>query len=176
MTMRQMTSLFSPCMPCRRVLITVANPTMEMTLSDPSPVSGPAPAATHPNGAVTIRGLTPALKSRLRVRAAHNDRSMEAEARAILEAALAAPEEDTTDLAAFARALFASLGGLELDPPPRDPVRHPPGFAMPAAETQATAAPAPASPAGAAKKPRPPANKRAAPKRRPAAGTGGRHR
>ncbi len=41
--------------------------------------------------AVTVRGLSPELKARLRVRAAHNARSMEAEARAILEAALSTP-------------------------------------------------------------------------------------
>ena len=66
------------------------------------------PADTAPAGtAVTVRGLAPELKAKLRVRAAHNARSMEAEARAILEAALSAPEEDPTDLAAFSRALFA---------------------------------------------------------------------
>ncbi|WP_376100679.1 hypothetical protein ACE7GA_27060 (plasmid) [Roseomonas sp. CCTCC AB2023176] len=91
----------------------------------------PAPSSTgspSPSGAVTIRGLAPDLKSRLRVRAAHNARSMEAEARAILEAALAAPEEDPTDLAAFARGLFAPLGGVELNLPPREPARDPPAF------------------------------------------------
>ena len=44
-----------------------------------------------PGNAVTVRGLSPELKARLRVRAAHNARSMEAEARAILEAALSPP-------------------------------------------------------------------------------------
>ncbi len=82
---------------------------------------------TAPAGAaVTVRGLAPELKARLRVRAAHNARSMEAEARAILEAALAAPEEDPTDLAAFARGLFAPLGGVEFELPPREPAREPP--------------------------------------------------
>ena len=73
-------------------------------------------------GAITVRGLAPELKARLRVRAAHNARSMEAEARAILEAALAAPEEEATDLASFARDLFAPLGGvIELELPTREP-------------------------------------------------------
>jgi len=76
--------------------------------------------------AVTIRGLAPQLKSLLRVRAAHNDRSMEAEARAILEAALSAPDEDATDFGAFARGLFAPLGGVELELPARGPAREPP--------------------------------------------------
>ena len=87
------------------------------------PTAGP-PA----RGAVTIRGLAPDLKARLRVRAAHNDRSMEAEARAILEAALVAPEADTTDLGTFARRLFAPLGGVELDLPAREVARDPPDF------------------------------------------------
>jgi plasmid stability protein len=79
------------------------------------------------HSAVTIRGLAPGLKARLRVRAAHNDRSMEAEARAILEAALAVPE-DEVDLATFARALFAPLGGMELELPSREIARDPPEF------------------------------------------------
>ena len=81
---------------------------------------------TLPGNAVTIRGLTPELKARLRVRAAHNARSMEAEARAILEATLSAPDDDTTDLGAFARGLFAPIGGIELELPSRAPPRQPP--------------------------------------------------
>ena len=80
---------------------------------------------------VTVRGLAPELKARLRIRAAHNARSMEAEARAILETALSLPEEDTTDLAAFARNLFTPLGGVELELPARAPLRDPPAFALP---------------------------------------------
>jgi hypothetical protein len=53
---------------------------------------------------------------------------MEAEARAILEAALAAPEEEATDLASFARGLFAPLGGVELELPIRGPARESPDF------------------------------------------------
>ena len=81
-------------------------------------------------GAVTIRGLAPDLKSRLRVRAAHNARSMEAEARAILESALSGPDDDPTDLGAFARGLFAPLGGVELEMPARGPARAPPTLAV----------------------------------------------
>lgn len=55
---------------------------------------------------------------------------MEAEARAILEVALAAPEEDSTDLAAFARSLFAPLAGVELELPPRELGRDPPSFGV----------------------------------------------
>lgn len=80
--------------------------------------------------AVTIRGLAHETKIRLRIRAAHNARSMEAEARAILEAALALPESEATDLAAFARGLFVPLGGVELELPPREPAREPPDFGI----------------------------------------------
>lgn len=89
----------------------------------------PSPnAEPRARGAVTVRGLAPELKARLRVLAAHNARSMEAEARAILEAALGAPEEEAVDLAAFARGLFAPLGGVELELPAREPARDPPDF------------------------------------------------
>ena len=77
---------------------------------------------------VTVRGLAPELKTRLRVRAALNARSMGAEARAILEAALAVPTVDQADLGTFARLLFAPLDGVELELPPRDPARDPPDF------------------------------------------------
>ena len=97
----------------------------------------PSPSAAR-SGAVTIRDLAPELKARLRVRAAHNARSMEAEARAILEAALAAPEEDSTDLAAFARGLFDPLGGAELELPLRELVRDPPDFGVGAGEGDPT--------------------------------------
>ena len=77
---------------------------------------------------------------------------MEAEARAILEAALAAPEEDPTDLASFARGLFVSLGGMELELPEREPAREPLGFgegesaaAAPVARSSSPAKPAPVS-------------------------------
>ena len=79
-------------------------------------------------GAITVRGLSGELKARLRIRAAHNARSMEAEARTILEAALRAPEEDSTDLATFVRRIFAPLGGVELELPARTPARDPPDF------------------------------------------------
>ncbi len=54
---------------------------------------------------------------------------MEAEARAILEAALTAPEEAATDLATFARALFGPLGGMDLELPERELAPEPPDFA-----------------------------------------------
>ena len=77
---------------------------------------------------IIVRNLDDGLKRRLRVRAAANGRSMEAEARDILRTALnrqpAAPE----NLASVIRARFAPLGGVELDLPPRSPLRKPPRF------------------------------------------------
>ncbi len=104
----------------------------------PAPNSSAEPPA---RGAVTIRGLAPALKARLRVRAAMNARSMEAEARAILEAALAVPEDDMTDLASFARSLFAPIGGVELELPTRESAREPLVFASSPEEGSAVSKP-----------------------------------
>ncbi len=67
---------------------------------------------------LTIRGLDDNTKARLRVRAAHHGRSMEAEVRAILEAALpSAPA--TGGLGSRIRARFAAVGGVELEQPDR---------------------------------------------------------
>jgi antitoxin FitA len=76
---------------------------------------------------LTIRDLDDQLKQRLRVRAAHEGRSMEEEARQILRAALAGPA--TGDLAARIRSRFAGLGDVELALPAREPVREPPVLA-----------------------------------------------
>jgi antitoxin FitA len=67
---------------------------------------------------LTIRGLDDATKTRLRVRAAHHGRSMEAEVRAILEDVL--PSEPTSGgLGSRIHARFAAIGGVELDLPTR---------------------------------------------------------
>ena len=76
---------------------------------------------------MTIRNLDDNLKSRLRIRAAEHDRSMEEEARVILRAALIGPPPPA-NLAEAIRARFAPLGGVELEIPPRDPMRDPPRF------------------------------------------------
>src|SRR6516162_3274198 len=69
---------------------------------------------------ITIRNLDPALKERLRVRAAQHGRSMEAEARRILQTALSAggtpPARNLYDRI---HERFARLGGVELELPPR---------------------------------------------------------
>lgn len=79
---------------------------------------------------LNIRQLDPALKEQLRVRAAHNGRSMEAEARAILKDALSAAARPATGatLVESIRRRFAPFGGVELELPPRGPAREPPDF------------------------------------------------
>lgn len=78
---------------------------------------------------ITIRNLSDDDKQRLRVRAAHNGRSMEAEARAILHGALGEePPAVEGNLADKIRARFAPLGGVELPEIPREPMREPPKF------------------------------------------------
>jgi antitoxin FitA len=93
-------------------------------------VMDPRPEAP-PTASLNIRQLDPALKERLRVRAARNGRSMEAEARLIIREALAGAEKPRAtgaELAESIRRRFAPLGGVELEPPPREPVPEPPGF------------------------------------------------
>ena len=82
----------------------------------------------HP-ASITIRNLDPAIKERLRVRAAQHGHSMEAEARHILQTALMPQGGPTTrHLYDRVRARFAPLGGVELELPPRQPAREPPRF------------------------------------------------
>ncbi len=78
---------------------------------------------------LTVRNLDPAIKERLRIRAAEHGHSMEAEVRAILRAALKAPDRPPErTLYDRIRARFAPLGGVALDLPPREPAREPPSF------------------------------------------------
>ncbi len=77
---------------------------------------------------LTIRDLEPAVRDRLRVRAAKSGRSMEEEVRVILRAATEADSNQTHSLAESIRARFAPFGGLELELPPREPMRPPPKF------------------------------------------------
>ncbi len=77
---------------------------------------------------ITVRNLDDGLKRRLRIRAAENGRSMEQEARDILRAALDEDSPTGKDLASAIRARFAPLGGVELELPPREPMREPPRF------------------------------------------------
>ena len=74
---------------------------------------------------ITIRHLEDDVKTRLRVRAASNGRSMEEEARIILREAVGR-EAEPENLASFIRECFEPLGGVELELPPREPMREPP--------------------------------------------------
>jgi antitoxin FitA len=73
---------------------------------------------------LTIRQLDEKTKTRLRVRAAHHGRSMEEEAREILRSALTAASPAKGNLAETIHRRFATLGGIELELPRRDPMRQ----------------------------------------------------
>ena len=68
--------------------------------------------------AITVRSLDDDVKHRLRVRAAEHGRSMEAEVRAILMAAVAEQDEPKNWLLTL-HERCAAIGGVELDIPPR---------------------------------------------------------
>ncbi len=77
---------------------------------------------------ITVRNLDDELKRRLRIRAAENGRSMEQEAREILKAALEEEAAPDRNLATAIHELFRPFGGVELEIPPRQPMREPPRF------------------------------------------------
>ena len=83
---------------------------------------------------ITVRNLDEGLKQRLKFRAAENGRSMEQEVREILKDALEeTPTEPTPPMTgkewvASIRARFEPYGGVELEIPPREPMRPPPAF------------------------------------------------
>ena len=78
---------------------------------------------------ITIRNLDPAVKERLRVRAAQHGRSMEAEVRNILQKAVSARDVlPARNLYERVHARFARLGGVDLELPPREEAREPPRF------------------------------------------------
>ena len=68
--------------------------------------------------AVSIRNLDERVKDRIRVRAARNGRSMEAEMRAILTDAVCEPEQHRGLFGALLDR-FSELGGVELEIPVR---------------------------------------------------------
>ena len=74
---------------------------------------------------ITIRNLDDDVKTRLRLRAADNGRSMVEEARLILGEAVG-QRPGPRNLAAAIRALIEPLGGVDLELPPRMPAREPP--------------------------------------------------
>ena len=77
---------------------------------------------------ITVRNLEEDLKRRLRIRAARNGNSMEQEVRDILKAALQREHLTGADLVKAIREVFEPLGGMELELPPRGPMREPPTF------------------------------------------------
>jgi len=77
---------------------------------------------------ITIRRLDDRTKERLRTRASRHGHSMEQEAREILSSALNAKQPTGQNLAELIRKRFAPLGGVELEIPPREPMREPPRF------------------------------------------------
>ena len=74
---------------------------------------------------ITIRKLPESTKRRLRIRAARNGRSMEQEARELLEAGLAQGAPKSENLGEAIHRRFAVLGGVDLKIPPRGPIRDP---------------------------------------------------
>ena len=76
---------------------------------------------------ITIRNLDDEVKTRLRVRAAGNGRSMEEEARLILREAVGR-KLGSRNLASIIRSHFGPSNGVDLELPPREPPREPPSF------------------------------------------------
>ena len=68
--------------------------------------------------ALSIRNLDDGVARRLRVRAARNGRSVEAEVRSILEAAVRDTWFEAKPFEAF-MACFTAIGGVDLEIPPR---------------------------------------------------------
>ena len=77
---------------------------------------------------ITIRKLDDRIKAKLRVRAAQHGRSMEEEAREILTDSLQRKPQTGLDLYTAIRRHIEPLGGVELELPPRRPIRRPPIF------------------------------------------------
>ena len=76
---------------------------------------------------ITIPDVDDALKARLAARAARRGKSLESEARDILREALGEEgDRRPANLYAAIRSIMEPLGGVELDIPPREPVREPP--------------------------------------------------
>ena len=77
---------------------------------------------------ITIRNLDDEVKTRLRVRASANGRSMEDEARLVLAEAVNREPAPVKGLGTAIHELFEPFGGVELELPPREPMRDPPRF------------------------------------------------
>ena len=76
---------------------------------------------------ITIRNLDDGIERRPRLRAAEHGRSMEEEARHVLRQAVGhAPGPANLGEAIHRR--FAALGGVDFEPPPREPMPDAPRF------------------------------------------------
>jgi len=75
---------------------------------------------------ITIRRLEDAVKTKLRIQAAMHGRSMEEEAREILNAGVQAKRRPQPNLAESIRRHVEPFGGVDLNLPPREAVRRPP--------------------------------------------------
>ena len=75
---------------------------------------------------ITIRNLDDDLERRLRIRASMNGCSMEQEVRDILRTALCEDAAPTRNLGTAIHELFKPFGGVDLEIPPREPMREPP--------------------------------------------------
>jgi plasmid stability protein len=74
---------------------------------------------------ITIRRLPEETKRKLKIRAAEHGRSMEQEAREILQTQLAKTPEPPKDMLKAIREIFAPLGGVDLEIPQREPIPEP---------------------------------------------------
>ena len=77
---------------------------------------------------ITIRNLEDNVKTGLRKRAAVHGRSMEEEVRVILRETVGREAVPEKGLGTAIHELFKPLGGVELELPPRGPMREPPSF------------------------------------------------
>ncbi len=80
---------------------------------------------------LTIRNLDEQVKRKLRIRAAENGRSMEEEARDVLEKNLINPNVGKLGLGTLIHERFKSIGSVELELSPREAGRPPPDFSGP---------------------------------------------
>ena len=76
---------------------------------------------------ITIHNLDDKVKTRLRLRAARNGRSMEEEARLILRDAVG-PRPSSNNLVNIISAHFGPSNGVDLELPVRHAFREPPSF------------------------------------------------
>ena len=77
---------------------------------------------------ITVRNLDESLQQHLRLRAAQHGHSLEEEVHDILRAALGQEKAPVKNLGTALHELFKPFGGVELDIPPREPMREPPRF------------------------------------------------